>query len=131
MRYLGIDYGTKRIGLAFSDAEGSIAFPKKTIALSETVIEDLGALILKEEIGGIVLGDTRALNGEANEVTEAADKFADKLQMHTGLMVHRIFEAWSSQEAARFAPKGKKHDDAAAAAVILQRYLDKSNGSVQ
>lgn len=130
MRYLGIDYGTKNIGLALSDLEGSIAFPKKTIDRSETTIAELTTLIEKEGVGGVVLGDTRTLSGEPNEITEAADRFADLLQMHTGLMVHRIFEAWSTQEAARFAPKGKKHDDAAAAAVILQRYLDKSNGGV-
>lgn len=131
MRYLGIDYGSKRIGLAMSDADGSIAFPKQTLLCKEDIFEKIMQMIEKEDVGALVVGDTRALNGEANSVTEEADRFADRLQMHTGLMVHRIFEAWSSQEAARFAPRGKKHDDASAAAVILQRYLDKTGGSVQ
>jgi putative holliday junction resolvase len=131
MRYIGIDYGSKRIGIALSDPDGSIAFPNKTMVLSETILLDIAAFIEKEEVGGIVVGDTRTLSGEANTVTEEADRFADRLQMHTGLMVHRIFEGWSSQEAARFAPKGKKHDDASAAAVILQRYLDTLGNRVQ
>lgn len=131
MRYIGIDYGSKRIGIALSDPDGSIAFPNKTLLLKDDTLDTIATLIEKEEVGSVVVGDARALNGEANTVTAAADLFADALRDRTGLMVHRIFEGWSSQEAARFAPKGKKHDDASAAAVILQRYLDTLGTRVQ
>lgn len=123
MRYLGIDYGERRIGVAISDERGSFAFPKETIPNDESAIDRLSTIVNRERIGEIVIGDTRAANAEANAITAAMSEFSKKLSMHTRLPVREVWEAWSSVEAARFAPKGKEHDDAAAAAIILQRYL--------
>ena len=49
---------------------------------------------------------------------------AAPLHQTVTIPIHRSREAWSSQEAARFAPQGQKHNDSAAAAIILQRFLD-------
>jgi putative Holliday junction resolvase len=124
MRYLGIDYGTKGIGIAISDAAGSFAFPKEIIPSNRSALERIVALVEQEGIGAIVIGDTRALNGKDNAVTPEAERFASALAERVPVPLHSAREAWSSVEAARFAPKGKGHDDAAAAAIILQRYLD-------
>ena len=124
MRYLGIDYGAKRLGLAISDEAGGFAFPHKTISNDEKTLKTLAEIIESESVGAIVVGDTLSLEGGANKVTEKAQKFVDELTALVDVPVHRIREAWSSAEAMRYAPVGKKHDDSAAAAIILQRFLD-------
>ena len=122
MRYLGIDYGAKRIGLAVS-SEG-IAFPRDVIENNSDIFSVLSEIVEKEKIGGIVIGDTRALSGSPNPVTPEADAFASALKERLGVPVERVSEASSSIEASRYAQKGNEHNDASAAAVILQRYLD-------
>lgn len=124
MRYLGIDYGARRLGLALSDERGEFAFPKETIPNDATSVDRIAQIIQREKAEGIVIGDTRALSGAENPITEESDAFARMLEKNTGISVVRSWEAWSSVEASRFAPKGKEHDDASAAAIILQRYLD-------
>ena len=124
MRYLGVDFGSKRIGTAVSDDAGSFAFPRETIPNDEKVFDALSHIAEAERTQEIVLGDTRTDGGGANQITAEADAFAEKLKEHTNIPVHRMREAWSTQEAARYAPPGHRHDDSAAAAIILQRFLD-------
>ena len=128
MRHLGIDYGEKRIGLALS-SEG-IAFPHSVIENGANVFAALSGIIEKEKVGAIIVGDTRTLSGLENPVTREADAFARKLEKHVSIPVERIFEARSSIEASRYATRGEEHNDAAAAAVILQRYLDMRGGAI-
>lgn len=124
MKYLGIDYGAKQVGLAVSDNGGMIAFPRAVVDNDNTLLPFLMSLIEKEHIGAIVVGDTRALSGEANPITKEAQAFTEELKKMVPIPVETIWEMWSSIEASRFAPKGHEHDDDAAAAIILQRYLD-------
>lgn len=121
MKYLGIDYGGKRIGLAVSTA--GIAFPRGVIANDSTTLAELVHIVQKERITHIVAGDTRSFGGKANPITEEADAFFERLERETNIPVIRAFEAGSSVEASRHSESGEKHDDAAAA-LILQRYLD-------
>lgn len=123
MRILGLDYGTKRIGIALSDEGRGFAFPHSTIPNDSSAIDRIAIICKKEGVKEIAMGDTRAANEQANVITEAAEVFAQSLRAHSGMDVRLVREAWSSSEAARFAPSGA-HDDAAAAAIILQRYLD-------
>lgn len=124
MRYLGLDYGDKIIGVALSDEGGAFAFPKENIANDERAVEYLARIALENKVSGIIVGDTRADNGADNRITAEADAFIKKLSENTAAPISTIREAWSTFEAARYAPQGQKHDDAAAAAIILQRYLD-------
>ena len=124
MKYLGIDYGTKTIGVAISDENASFAFPREAVENNEKILDTFSEFVQKEHIDEIVIGDTRTTLGEENIITKASDKFAYELQAHLKLPVHRVREAWSTQEAARYAPQGQKHNDSAAAAIILQRFLD-------
>lgn len=127
MKYLGIDYGTKTLGIAVSDRDGKIAFPRPSLPNDINVVQSVVDLMKGEGAVAVVIGDTRAINGGENTVTKEADDFASSLEA-AGVRVERIWEAWSSVEAARFAPKGKTHDDSAAAAIILQRFLDRHGG---
>jgi putative Holliday junction resolvase len=124
MRYLGLDYGAKRIGVAISDADGGFAFPRETIPNDQSTLDRLQKFVKEENIGAVIIGDARAVNGATNPITAEADAFAKSVEKYLGLPVEAVWEAWSSIEAARFAPKGKEHDDSAAAAIILQRHLD-------
>ena len=124
MRYLGIDYGDKRLGLSISDQSNSFAFPRDTIDNDAKAFETLRRIVELEEVAEVVVGDTRTTNGGANAITASADLFVKKLEQNISVPVARAREAWSSQEAARFAPQGDKHNDASAAAIILQRFLD-------
>src|SRR3989344_5440097 len=121
MKYLGIDFGTKRVGVAVSDDTVGIAFTRETMTNDAQLLPHLVQLIEAEKIGRIVVGDTRSHGGRENPVSAEADKFIEELHQATGLPVERVFEAWSSIEASRYAPKGREHDDASAAAIILQR----------
>ncbi len=124
MRYIGIDYGTKRLGIAISDEGAAFAFPKETIPNDVSAIDRIAKTVKQENIGAIVMGDTRSSGGLENPITAEADTFATALAAYARIPVHKSWEIWSSVEAARFAPKGKEHDDAVAAAIILQRFLD-------
>ena len=123
MRYLGIDYGTRRIGLAFSDPNAQFAFPLEMLPNDTHIIENIAHVVEEKKIGGIVMGDTRADTGNTNTITEASERFASALSARTKLPIERVREAWSSFEAARYAPDYVKRDDSAAA-IILQRFLD-------
>ncbi len=125
MRYLGIDFGAKRVGISISDPQGSFAFPRETIPNDFSTIDRIAKLVKEEMIGTIVIGDSRASNGAENPITAETDAFIAALKTYMHIPIETSREAWSSVEAARFAPKGKEHDDAAAAAIILQRYLDR------
>lgn len=124
MKYIGIDYGSKHIGVAASDADGLIAFPRMAIENDAHALSTVVALTKHEHAACVVVGDTRSLSGEPNPITENAEAFVKALSITLNIPVITSWEAWSSVEAARYAPRGRGHSDAAAAAIILQRYLD-------
>jgi putative holliday junction resolvase len=143
MRALGIDYGRKRIGLALSDATGLLARPWKTIEapaaltrVADEIIRELAALRdAGEAVDVIVLGLPRRLSGEPNEQTPIVEALAARLRQQAAMPVMLQDERLSSREAeSRLARrekdwrKRKALIDAAAAAVILQDYLDSRPG---
>lgn len=124
MKYLGIDYGAKRIGVAISDSDGRIAFPRAIIDNDSQAIALIVQDVAAEKIERLVVGDTLSYSGMRNPVTDEVDEFIRRLEKETGLSVERAFEAGSSVEASRYAPEGDTHNDSVAAAVLLQRFLD-------
>lgn len=134
MKYLGIDYGTKKIGLATGSDETRVAFPHSTVPAGPTALTAIDTLCKQEGIESLVLGESRTLAGEKNEVMEAIDAFAKDIGKLTGLPVNFEREFFTSALAARqFAPEEKSRKqnpahtnlDASAAALILQSYFDK------
>lgn len=126
MKYLGLDYGSRHIGIALSDPNGSLAFSHSVIPNDDKALSRVAHLAQEEKVGHIIMGDTCADNGAHNTVTADAERFASALARATGLPVARASETWTSFEAARYAP-GSHHDDAVAAAIILQRFIDMKN----
>ncbi len=127
MRYLGIDYGTKKTGLAISDEAGTMGFPKEIVPTNAMLLEYLLALIKKEKIGAIVMGESRSLSGTENPVAVYARALSKELAQHSQLPVFFESETFTTQEARRL-PTGEralthKQVDAAAAALILTSYL--------
>ena len=129
-KYLGIDYGRKRVGTAVSDAEGKIAFPRATLPNDSSLLSGILKLVQDENIGSIVVGDTRSHSGKDNPITKEAEAFVVALEAETKLPVEHVWEMWSSIEASRYAEKSNEHNDASAAAIILQRFLE-MKGSVK
>lgn len=123
-KYLGIDYGAKRIGIAVSNDEGTIAFPRKTVENDVQLFAKLAQIIADEKIQFIVVGDTRSYSNLENPVTKEAEGFVARLKKEISLPINLAGEAGSSIEASRYAPEDSGHSDGAAAAIILQRYID-------
>lgn len=136
MRFLGIDYGKKRIGIAISDEGGKLAFPKETLANDLNLFKNLTKIIEEENVTEIVIGESVDFDGKANEIMKEVSGFIDSLKKNTTLPIFLEKEFLTSVEArkhknfheqSRIVKKNNEKVDASAAALILQRYLDKKN----
>lgn len=123
MKYLGIDYGTKRIGVAISDEDGEFAFPKMILNLEQAITE-IAHLCHTEGVNAIVIGKSVASNNVDNELVKAIEKFKEKLTTAIQLPIFLQEESFSTVEAHRYQIAAGNRDDSAAA-IILQRFLDK------
>lgn len=138
MRHLGIDYGSKRVGLALSDESGMMAFPYKIVPNNMELVDTIHNICGIEEIGAIVLGESHDLSGKPNKIMGSIEEFKRNLEAELDLPVYFQKEFMTTVEARGRAGKeinnakkvGKGVQlavDASAAALILSRYLDKKN----
>lgn len=129
MRYIGIDYGTKKIGIALSDEAGTMGFPHSIISNDARLMSALRALLAKENVGAVVIGESRSLHGHENLVALSAREFGEKLKQESGLPVFFESEVFTTQEARRdFEGVWQKKSgavDASAAALILTSYVSR------
>ena len=125
MKFLGVDYGTKRIGVATSDDEGTLAFPKIILENNEKIFEALGDIIREENVEEIVVGESTDFKGKPNHILEETTEFTHELKRFN-LPIHMQKEFLTSVEGRRYKTTNGKVDSSAAA-LILQRYLDKIN----
>ena len=123
MKYLGIDYGTKRIGLALSDEDGVLAFPHKVIQNKSRANTEIIQIAKSEKIEKIVVGESLDYKNQPNQVMKNIEKFGKELNALTGIEVLYEPEYLTSAQARR-APGAGTRVDASAAALILQYYLD-------
>ncbi|MGE0393526.1 MAG: Holliday junction resolvase RuvX [Vicinamibacterales bacterium] len=143
MRVVAFDYGARRVGVAVSDLTGTLARPLTVLhpaggpqAVLTAMRDEVRRLAGEEDgLGLIVLGLPRRLDGSPTEVTPVVEALRPPLEAATGLAVVFQDERLSSREAeSRLAlrerdwRKRKAALDAAAAAVILQDYLDARPG---
>jgi putative Holliday junction resolvase len=124
MKYLGVDFGMKRTGIALSDEEGRIAFPHSVIATEKGIADDIRALATKEHVGTFVLGKSIDGSGKDNPVMKHVHALANALK-HAGEVAFED-ERYSSQHASRGHEENAMHD-ASTAAIILQSHLDRIN----
>ncbi len=144
MRFLGIDYGHRRIGLALSDPTGMLSRPWKTITrkgnrteVASLLAAEVATLADEDDgLAGVVLGHPRTLGGEATDETAAVLGLAEALRARVVVPVILQDERLSSREAESLLARRLKNWrdrkpllDAASAAVILQDYLDSRSGA--
>ena len=130
-RFLGLDWGEKRIGVAVSDDRGVLAVGYGVWPSRDADFFPLLEHALKEEsIGAVVVGYPLTLRGEAGPKAQEVDRFIAKLEAR-GLTVHRWDERYSTHDVSRALSehgisqrKQRGRLDMAAAVVILQSYLD-------
>ena len=122
MRYLGIDYGMKRVGVALSDEAGEFALPFSVLPNDKKLLVTMASICREKNIGTIVLGESKNFAGEDNPLQEKINQFKKALEQATGLSVELEPEFFTSAEAARLQSKNVELD-ASAAALILKSFL--------
>lgn len=141
MRYLGIDFGSKRVGLALSDEEGRLAFPYSVLKNDTTLLSEVGRTVQEQKVGLIILGESKDFNGKDNPIAKQAAEFKKALEKATHKKIEYEPEFLTSVQAGRRyarrpevsrgsgarAESRRENDmlDASAAAIILQSYLDR------
>ncbi len=133
MRWLGLDYGDRRIGVALSDELGWTAQALEVIEnrTEATVLARIEQLVLENQVGEIVVGLPKNMNGTIGPKGELCRAFAERLREQLGLPIHLWDERLTTVSAQRTLidadvsrKKRKQVVDKMAAAIILQNYLE-------
>lgn len=136
MRAMGVDYGEVRIGLALSDETGTLASPLATLRRrrgKRPPLREIEGAARMHEVQTLVIGLPLELSGEESEWTREIREVARKLGDRLGIPVHLVDERMSSVRAERAIRsiglrrterEDKSRIDSAAAAIILQGWLD-------
>jgi putative Holliday junction resolvase len=141
-RVLAVDVGGRRIGLAISDPSRTLARPLSTLEVKSAadgiarVVDEIARLQREDDgLASIVVGLPMRLDGSPGDETARVAAFVDALRAQTGVPIVTADERLTSREAEsrlsvreRDWRKRKKKLDAAAAAIILQDYLDRNGG---
>lgn len=123
MRYLGIDFGTKKVGIAYSDESATLAFPYTILKTDKNLVDSIVKIIAEKEAEALVLGESYNAKNEENEVMVDIRKFKTELETKIQIPIYMEKEYLTSMEARRY--QDKMIVDDSAAALILQRFLDK------
>jgi putative Holliday junction resolvase len=132
---LALDHGTRRIGLAISDAAGAFAFPAGHLACRgrERDLAALRELIAERGVQRIVVGLPLHMDGRRGEAAAAAEKFANALAETTGLPVELLDERWTTRAAERALGESRSGRrkrraavDTTAATLLLRTYLERA-----
>lgn len=140
-RFMGIDYGTKRIGISISDENHTLAFPKEIVLNDKNTFKKLNDIVKEENIKEIVVGESVDFSGKLNALSGRIEVFILELKEKFNLPVYKQKEFLTSVEARKIGNnkkslnKNQAHSkvkqiksgrvDASASALILQRYLDR------
>lgn len=131
-RWLGIDYGQSRIGLAISDELGYFAHPYRTLQTTRNVLSEFRAILDREKFSGIVVGLPKNMDGTLGESAVLAKKFGQQIaELFPTIKIVFWDERLTTCEAQRAlhasgknAKQSKKVIDQVSAQIILQSYLD-------
>ncbi len=130
---LGIDWGKKKIGLAIAHEDMAIATAYDTIDNTRGVFDVLKEIVREHDVCTIVVG--RSAHSGHHDNVEAINHFAEQCQSVCGVPVVFVHEMFCTREAqTNLRMSGKKHishsDDAEAARIVLQQYIDGKNANV-
>ncbi|MCK5434564.1 MAG: Holliday junction resolvase RuvX [Dehalococcoidales bacterium] len=128
---MGLDIGDKRIGVAVSDPQGILASPFTIInRIDDTVdVEAITSIISQQQVKQIIVGLPRSMDGSIGKQAEKVEAFVRELSSRTEIPVEFRDERLSTVSAKRLmqaANTKKTRDDAIAAAIILQGYLEET-----
>jgi putative holliday junction resolvase len=132
-RVLGIDYGSKRVGLALSDPLRVLAGGAGTVANDEVLLQHVARIVEDEEVNLVVVGMPFAPDGGKGAKAEEVERFIERLRPHLHTPITTWDESYSTREAARVMREGgmrrKQRQqrigiDEMAARVMLQEFLD-------
>jgi len=124
MRILGIDYGSRKIGLALTNSEGQFAAPHSVIINNHKTISIICALIKEKEVEKIVVGKSLNFKREENPIMKKIVPFSEELRKITGLHVI-LWDETLTTAAAQRTQEADTMLDARAAALILESYITK------
>lgn len=123
MRYLGIDYGEKRVGLALSDERGDFSYPLSVLQNSDNLVSEIADICKEKNVSAIVIGESKNFEQKENPIMKEIHKLIEELQTKTNIKIHLHPEFLTSMEAEQLQGHNEMHD-ASAAALILKSYLD-------
>lgn len=124
MRKMGIDYGSKNVGIAFTDEGGTMAFPHGVIPNSPKLLDVVLGLIADKDVVEIIIGHSLDREGKPNDIHAGVEALMLDITLATGLPVHLQPEQYSTQAALRLQGRTDQ-TDASAAAIILDSYITK------
>ena len=134
MRIVGLDVGERRIGVAVADERARVALPVAVVERRElpAALDAIARLVQEQKAEAVVIGLPISLNGSLGPQAQAVKAFGRELAARLALPIEYWDERLSTVEAQRRlasaghrGPKAKARRDAAAAAIILQGYLDR------
>jgi putative Holliday junction resolvase len=123
MKILGVDYGEKRIGIALTDDDGTMAFPHSVIKNDNKILENFEKVIKENNVDAIVIGESKNYKMEDNLIMEDVLNLKKVLEKEFGLEIDLHPEILTSHQAESIQGKNEMLD-ASAASIILQSYLD-------
>ncbi|MDD4804184.1 MAG: Holliday junction resolvase RuvX [Candidatus Pacebacteria bacterium] len=124
MKYLGIDYGEKRVGIAISDDEAKVAFPKVVLENNQDLLQKISDLCLEDKVESIVIGESKNYKGENNKISPKIIVFKKELANIIKLPMFLEPEFMTSMQVENTFGKTEMLD-ASAASIILQTSTDK------
>ena len=124
MKRMGIDFGSKKIGIALTDDAGMMAFPHEVVPNNEQFLKYIENLVEERGVKEIVIGHSLDNKGQPNEIHAAVEEFMTDITLAIGIPVHLEPEQYSTQQA-RHIQGNTTLTDASAAAIILDSFITK------
>lgn len=122
-RFLGIDFGQKRVGVSMTDQSGSLAFPHSTLKNSERLVDEIERICKDEGVSEIVIGESKDFKGKDNLIMPMIKKLKQDLEGRLKIEVSTHPEFLTTVQARKSNPN-MRGVDASASAIMLQSYLD-------
>lgn len=135
---MGIDYGSKKVGIAISDEEGKLAFPFLVLINNQSLVTEVAHICENEKVEAVIIGESIDSSGNPNKIMGSINEFKSSLEKVVDLPIYFENEFMTSLHSdipktkdifsARKSKKEKNNkDDSKAATLILQRFLDREN----